>query len=173
MLSAIIQKLTGEKLLDYLRPRLFEPLGIEDAAWEESPQGINTGGYGLSIKTEDIAKFGQMYLQKGRWNGSRILSESWIETATSRQISNGSDETSDWAQGYGYQFWRCRHNAYRGDGAFGQYCIVMPEQDAVLAITSGLGDMQSVLNLVWDHLLPAMGESSLPDDAEGAQVARG
>ncbi len=170
MLSAIIQRLTGVKLLDYLRPRLLEPLGIEDAVWEVSPQGINTGGYGLSIKTEDIAKFGQLYLQKGLWNGSRVLSESWIEAATSRQVSNGSSEVSDWEQGYGYQFWRCRHNIYRGDGAFGQYCIVMPDQDAVLAITSGVADMQSVLNLVWDHLLPAMDESSLPDDPVGARA---
>ncbi len=170
MLSAIIQKVTGETLLDYLRPRLLEPLGIEGAVWEVSPQGINTGGYGLSIKTNDIAKFGQLYLQKGLWNGSRILSESWIESATSRQISNGGSAISDWEQGYGYQFWRCRHNAYRGDGAFGQYCIVMPEQDAVLAITSGVPDMQAVLNLVWDHLLPAMGESALPPDPAGAGV---
>ncbi len=157
MLSAIIQKVTGEKLLDYLTPRLLEPLGIEGAEWEESPQGINTGGFGLSVKTEDIAKFGQLYLQKGLWHGNRILSESWIATATSSQISNGDDANSDWAQGYCYQFWRCRHNAYRGDGAFGQFCVVMPEQDAVLAITSGLDDMQAVLNLVWEHLLPAMG----------------
>ena len=72
------------------------------------------------------------------------------------QTSNGSNPKSDWDQGYGYQFWRCRHGAYRGDGAFGQYCVVMPEQDAVIAITSGVKDMQAVLNLVWDKLLPAM-----------------
>ena len=139
MLSAIIQKITGMKLIDYLTPRLFEPLGIEGAWWEELPKGINTGGFGLNVKTEDIACFGQTYLQKGKWNGKQILSEAWVELASSKHISNGSDPERDWEQGYGFQFWRCRHNAYRGDGAFGQYCIVMPDQDAVLAITSGVG----------------------------------
>ncbi|MBI5959315.1 MAG: serine hydrolase [Chloroflexi bacterium] len=166
MLSAIIQKLTGMTLLDYLQPRLFEPLGIKHPTWEMSPQGINTGGYGLSITTEDIARFGQLYLQKGCWIGRQLVPEAWIEQATSRQVANGSDENSDWNQGYGYQFWRSRHGAYRGDGAFGQYCIVMPDQNAVLAITGGLGDMQVVLNLVWQHLLPAMGKRNpQPDQA--------
>ncbi len=170
MLSAIVQKLTGLTLLDYLRPRLFEPLGIANPTWEVSPQGINTGGYGLSITTEDIACFGQLYLQKGKWNGRRLVSEGWIEQASARQVDNGNDAASDWAQGYGFQFWRCRHNAYRGDGAFGQYCVVMPDQDAVLAITGGLSDMQAVLSLVWVHLLPAMGKTApLPEQAKAHQ----
>jgi hypothetical protein len=92
-----------------------------------------------------------------------------VAEATSRQIYNDRPD-SDWHQGYGYQFWRCRHNAYRGDGAFGQYCLVMPEQDAVLAITSGVTDMQAVLNLVWEILLPAMGGAPLA--AEGAMQER-
>ena len=155
MQSAIVQKVTGMTVLDYLRPRLFEPLGIENPTWESSPQGISTGGYGLSIRTEDIAKFGQLYLQKGVWQGKQLVPATWIEEATSRQIANGSNPASDWDQGYGYQFWRCRNGAYRGDGAFGQYCLVMPEQDTVIAITSGLRDMQQVLNVIWDKLLPA------------------
>ena len=170
MLSAIVQKTTGMKLLDYLQPRLFEPLRIENATWQESPQGINTGGFGLNIKTEDIARFGQLYLQKGRWQGRQLVPEAWGTEATAFHISNGSDPNSDWAQGYGYQFWRCKHGAYRGDGAFGQYCIVMPEQDAVLAITAGVADMQQPLNLVWELLLPAMNSEPLPDDSE-SQVA--
>ncbi len=166
MLSAIIQKLTGMTLLAYLQPRLLEPLGIEGATWESSPQGINTGGWGMNIKTEDIARFGQLYLQKGVWQGKRILPEDWIALAT-REHSDNRKETpeSDWEQGYGFQFWLCRHNAYRGDGAFGQYCVVMPEQDAVIAITSSVKDMQAVLNLIWDRLLPAMSAAPLPADA--------
>jgi CubicO group peptidase (beta-lactamase class C family) len=165
MLSAIVQKVTGETVLDYLRARLFEPLGIEHPTWETSPQGITAGGYGLSIRTEDIARFGQLYLQKGQWQGKQLVPEAWVEAATARQTSNGSNPDSDWDQGYGYQFWRCRHGAYRGDGAFGQYCIVLPEQDAVIAITSGVRDMQSVLNLVWEKLLPAMQSTSpMPDN---------
>jgi CubicO group peptidase (beta-lactamase class C family) len=166
MLSAIVQKATGKTLLDYLKPRLFEPLGIEKPTWETSPQGISTGGYGLSIRTEDIAKFGQLYLQKGKWKGKQLVPESWIEAATARQTSNGSNPKSDWDQGYGYQFWRCRNGGYRGDGAFGQYCIVLPEQDAVIAITSGVKDMQAVLNLVWDKLAPALKASALAADDE-------
>lgn len=162
ILSAIIQKLTGERLIDYLRPRLFQPLGITGATWESCPMGINTGGFGLSIKTEDIARFGQLYLDKGVWEGQRLIREDWIERATSKQVENGTNPESDWNQGYGYQFWRCKHNAYRGDGAFGQYCIVMPDQDAVLAITSGVSDMQAVMNKAWDCLLPAMGKEALP-----------
>ena len=171
MCSAIVQKAVGQTLLDYLRPRLFEPLGIEQPTWETSPQGVSTGGYGLSIRTEDIARFGQLYLQQGKWQGKQLVPAAWIEAATTRQTSNGSDPQSDWAQGYGYQFWRCRHGAYRGDGAFGQYCVVLPEQDAVLAITSGVKDMQAVLNLVWDKLLPAMKSSPLaPDDAATSKL---
>jgi CubicO group peptidase (beta-lactamase class C family) len=164
MLSAIVQKVTGETLLEYLTSRLFKPLGIEGAAWETCPRGINTGGFGLSVKTEDLAKFGQLYLQKGVWDGKPILTEEWIKEATASHISNGTDENNDWAQGYGYQFWKCRHDAYRGDGAFGQFCVVIPEQDAVIAITSGLDDMQAVLNLVWKHLLTSMQLSALAEE---------
>lgn len=162
MASAMVQKATAETLLDYLQPRLFEPLGIENPTWELSPQGISTGGYGLSVRTEDIAAFGQLYLQKGQWQGKQLVPEAWIEEATARQTANGSNPSSDWDQGYGYQFWRCRHGAYRGDGAFGQYCIVLPKHDAVIAITSGVKDMQAVLNLVWDKLLPALNSDPLP-----------
>lgn len=168
MLSALVQKATGQTLLEYLQPRLFEPLGIEHPTWETSPQGISTGGYGLSVRTGDIARFGQLYLQRGQWQGKQLVPAAWIDAATARQTSNGSNPESDWDQGYGYQFWRCRHGAYRGDGAFGQYCIVLPEQDAVIAITSGIGNMQSVLDLVWDKLLPAMQPKALPND-EAAQ----
>jgi len=169
MLSAIVQKVTGKTVFDYLRPRLFEPPGIENPTWETSPQGISLGGFGLNLRTEDIARFGQLYLQKGRWNGKQLVPASWVETATARQTSNGSDPASDWDQGYGYQFWRCRHGAYRGDGAFGQFCVVMPEQDAVVAITGGTKNLQAILNLVWDKLLPAMQTAPLPADAESDQ----
>jgi CubicO group peptidase (beta-lactamase class C family) len=173
VLSAIVQKVTGMTLLDYLRPRLFEPLGIHNPTWEASPQGITLGGFGLSLTTEDIARFGQLYLQKGEWNGQRLLPAAWVEEATALQTSNGSNPASDWDQGYGYQFWRCRHGVYRGDGAFGVYCIVMPEQDAVVAIKSGVRDMQAVLNLVWDHLLAGMGKDALPpDEAAQERLAR-
>ena len=164
MCSAILQKLTGEPLLDYLKPRLFDPLGIDEAQWATSLDGVSLGGFGLKVKTSAIAKLGQLYLQKGTWQGKQLLPAEWVEAATARQASNGSHPNSDWEQGYGYQFWRCRHGAYRGDGAFGQFCIVMPEQDAVIAITSGTRNMGGVMDLVWKHLLPAMKPDALPVD---------
>jgi len=169
MLSAIVQKRTGQTVLDYLRPRLFAPLGIEHAEWDTNPDGVTIGGYGLRARTEDIAKLGLLYLKHGRWSGRQLLPDGWADSATARQTSNGSDPRSDWDQGYGYQFWRSRHG-YRGDGAFGQYMLVLPEQDAVVAITGGVRDMQAVMNLVWERLLPAMGPQALADDpaARGA-----
>jgi CubicO group peptidase (beta-lactamase class C family) len=164
MLSAIIQKVTGQTVRDYLKPRLFEPLGISDPVWEESPEGISLGGYGLFVRTEDIAKFGQLYLQQGQWQGKQLLPAEWIAEATSKQVSNGSDPSKDWEQGYGYQFWRCRHGAYRGDGKDGQFCIVLPELDAVIAITANTGNMQAELSLVWDKLLPAFKNEPLNED---------
>lgn len=169
MLSAIIQKVSGSTLLDFLTPRLFEPLGIENPSWESDPKGINVGGWGLSVTTKDISNLGQLYLQKGEWEGQQLLSQSWVKEATGLQTSNGSNPESDWEQGYGYQFWQCRPNAYRGDGAFGQFCIVIPEKDAVVAITSGSDDMQGIMNVVWDHLLPTMEETSLPRDDAGVE----
>lgn len=166
MCSAIVQKVTGQTVLDYLRPRLFEPLDIQGAEWSTSPQGISTGGWGLFLKTEDIAKFGQLYLQRGQWNGKQLIPESWVGQATSKQVPNGSDPASDWNQGYGFQFWRCRHDVFRGDGAFGQFCIVLPGQDAVVAITADTKDMAGELNLVWEKLLPAFQAAPLPPNPD-------
>jgi CubicO group peptidase (beta-lactamase class C family) len=174
LLSAIVQKVTGQTLLAYLTPRLFEPLGVEDADWELNPQGVNDGAWGLRVRTEDIAKLGQLYLQQGQWNGKRLLQEAWVKEASQFQIPNASNPdpsknaASDWAQGYGYQFWRCRNEAFRGDGAFGQYCIVAPKQDAVIAMTSETSDMQAILNAVWTHLLPAMKNDKLAPDSKAA-----
>ncbi len=164
MCSAIVTKLTGKTVLDYLKPKLFDPLGIKDPDWGSSPQGITLGGFGLKLRTEDIARFGQLYLQKGMWKGKQLIPEKWIELATSKQVSNGSSAKSDWNQGYGFQFWRCRHNAFRGDGANGQFCIVIPEQDVVVVMTADTRDMQGELNVVWESLLPAFQSKALPEN---------
>jgi len=172
MLSAIVQSKTGKTVLEYLTPRLFDPLGIEGPTWETCPRGINTGGWGLSIKTEDIARFGQLYLQHGEWQGKQLVPRAWVGQATTKQVSNGDPAAeSDWSQGYGYQFWRCRHNAFRGDGAFGQFCVVMPELDAVLAITSGVGDMQAILNAAWEHLLPGIQPETKAGSSGGPELS--
>ena len=172
MLSAIVTKVTGQSVLDYLQPRLFQPLGITNPEWGTSPQRVTLGGYGLMVRTEDIAKFGQLYLQKGQWNGQQLIPASWVAQASAKQVPNDAGkkdpEKSDWAQGYGYQFWRCQHWAYRGDGKDGQFCIVMPGQDAVVAITALTGDMQKEIDLVWDILLPAFKAAALPEQPEEA-----
>ncbi|HCP12803.1 MAG TPA: 6-aminohexanoate hydrolase, partial [Planctomycetaceae bacterium] len=166
MQSAIVQKVTGQTVVQYLQPRLFDPLGIQAPRWDANPQGISLGGYGLYLRTEDVAKFGQLYLQKGQWKGQQLIPESWVQLATSRQTSNGSRPDSDWDQGYGFQFWRCRHGAFRGDGKDGQFCVVLPEQDAVVVLTANTSDMQKELNVVWDRLLPAFAGQALPVDGE-------
>ena len=163
MLSAIVQKVTGQTVLEYLKPRLFVPLGIVDPRWDSSPQGISIGGYGLFVRTEDIAKFGQLYLQQGQWNGKQLIPAEWVQQASAKQVPNGTNPDSDWNQGYGYQFWRCRHNAFRGDGKDGQFCIIMPDQDAVIAITANTGNLQKELNIVWDKLLPAFSDKPLQE----------
>ncbi len=170
ILSAIIQKVSGQTVADYLKPRLFDPLGIKDYDWENNPQGINTGGWGLRVKTEDMAKFAQLFLQKGKWNGKQIISEDWINEATSAHIlqNPNADEKlkneNDWIQGYGYQMWRGRFNSFRGDGAYGQYMLVLPEQDAVVILTAESNNLQEELNVVWEHLLPAFQPKALPEN---------
>ena len=170
MLSAIVQQVTGEKVVDYLTPRLFEPLHIDKPKWEESPQGINCGGWGLYLKTEDLAKMGQLLLQKGEWNGKQLIPAEWVAEMSKKQVesinpgtrieeaeANGmTKETSDWMQGYGYQMWRCRPGCFRADGARGQYIIVVPDKNAVIAITSNVEDLQGELNLVWNRILPVL-----------------
>jgi hypothetical protein len=163
MLGAIVHKVTGQTLETYLKPRLFQPLGITGYDWEVSPQGLNTAGYGLRVKTEDIARFGQLYLQKGKWDGRQLLKENWIEEATKyqtpSQVNNG-----DWSVGYGYQFWRCTPGFFRGDGAFGQFCIVMPEQDAVLAVTSESWNMQKSMTTIWETILPGIKAGAIAEN---------
>ena len=170
VLSAIVQQVTGEKVVDYLNTRLFEPLHIDKPKWEESPQGINCGGWGLYLTTEDLAKMGQLLLQKGEWNGQQLIPAEWVAEMSKKQVESinpgtrmeeaegkgMTKETSDWMQGYGYQMWRCRPGCFRADGARGQYIIVIPERHAVIAITSDVEDLQGELNLVWERILPIL-----------------
>ena len=178
LLSAAVQKVTGQKVVDYLEPRLWQPLGIEKPFWQESPAGINTGGWGLYIHTEDMARMGLCILQGGRFCGRQVIPADWVREMGANQVpSVGAGlneqqlkeileahpnlpyfipENNDWVQGYGYQMWRCRHNAFRADGANGQYIIILPDQDAVIAATAHVQNMQQELNLIWDHLLPAL-----------------
>ena len=173
MLSAIVQQVSGETLYEYLQPRIFKPLGLKGIDWDLSPQGINLGMIGLRLHTEDMAKFGQLLLQKGKWNGKQLIPAEWVAEATSRKIdSRGGNEKipadiNDWFQGYCYQMWRGRHNSVRLDGMAGQFVILLPDQDAVVILTANAQNTQKEMDLVWDYLLPAIkSESQLPDDTD-------
>ncbi len=174
MLSVIVQKATGEKLLDYLKPRLFDPLEFKNVTWDETPGGYTFGAIGLRLLSEDMAKFGQMLLQKGKWNGKQIVPQAWVEQATSFKIASDDPsnktpaELNDWKQGYGYQFWMCRNNGYRADGLGGQFIIVLPEKDAVIVLTCSATNTQEVLDMVWDNLLPAIHDKPLAQNKNAA-----
>ncbi|MEV0176114.1 serine hydrolase domain-containing protein [Streptomyces sp. NPDC050803] len=174
-LAAIVQRVTGQSLIDYLRPRLFDPLGIGEASWQRDRSGRELGFTGLHAATDAVLRLGQLYLRGGVWEGERLLPEEWVAEATRVQISNadGVIGGTDWHQGYGLQFWMARHG-YRGDGAYGQFCLVLPEQDAVIATTAATVQMQKVLDLVWEHLLPAFrpGPLSGREQADAALAER-
>jgi CubicO group peptidase (beta-lactamase class C family) len=174
MLSAIISKLTGHSVHEYLKPRLYEPLNITGATWTENAEGINMGASHLRIRTEDIAKLGLLYLQKGIWNKRQTLNPDWVTLAKRKQMESGHYDNS-WGYGYGYQFWLNPPGGFRADGAYGQYSMVFPDKGTVVAITSESGDKAVTMQLVWDKLFPELSnKTSLPmrkDDWDQLQSA--
>ena len=172
MLAAIVEKKSGMKMMDYLQKNMFDQIGIAKAWTTCSPQGIPCGGWGMNMTTRELARFGQLYLNRGDWDGKRVLSSDWVSLATTRQTWSGWQnvgvkalgEGTDWEQGYGFQFWRCRHGAYRADGAGGQYTVVIPEKDMVVSAHAGLGDFPKELDLIWDNLLPVLKDAPLAEN---------
>ncbi|WP_149550267.1 serine hydrolase domain-containing protein [Streptomyces marokkonensis] len=164
-LGAIVQRVTGQSLTDYLRPRLFDPLGIGATGWQRDRTGREIGFSGLHATTDAVARLGQLYLDDGVWQGERLLPEGWVARASRPHIPTagamGEGDRQDWDRGYGHQFWISRHG-FRGDGAYGQFCLVLPEHDAVIAATTATEQMQEYLDLVWRHLLPAFHAAPLP-----------
>jgi len=167
LLSVIVSKVTGKKLADYLTEKLFKPLQITDWVWEESPQGYNCGGWGLYLRLEDLAKMGQFYLQKGKWNGKQLLDPEWIEASMSAQIyqqdrTNATPEqiekwdNSDWGCGYGYQMWRCiKPSSARLDGAHAQLCIICPDKNLVVATLSH-ANSGTIMAGVWKYIYDSL-----------------
>ena len=164
LLSCIVERKSGMRTMDYLKAKLFDPLGMTSPWSTVSPSGTACGGWGMNMTTRDIAKFGQFLLDGGVWDGKQLLSRDWIRLASAKHTASGGGP--DWRLGYGFQFWRCQHNAYRADGAAGQFTIVMEDQDAVVSLNAAEGNTQKELDLVWKHLVPAFGDRPLPDDAE-------
>jgi CubicO group peptidase (beta-lactamase class C family) len=163
LLSAIVQKVTGQRLLDWLTPRVLEPLGIEGATWEQCPRGIDLGAFGLALTTEDMAAFGQLLLQGGRWGDAQLIPAAWIEDAMTRR---SDPSVMGWGResqiGYGYQMWENSNGSWRADGAFGQFIVVWPEHDVVVATTSASQENLDVLGVLWKELDGAFGEAAAP-----------
>ncbi|MFD7438195.1 serine hydrolase domain-containing protein [Streptomyces sp. NPDC059861] len=152
VLSAIVQEVSGEAVDDYLRPRLFEPLGITDFHWDHDPEGVASGGNGLSMRPGDLLSFGILHLQDGIWDGRRVLPAGWVQKASAlhvRRAVSGEwtgqemlppapDAVAD--SGYGYQFWTTEDRIYSASGIFGQECMVFPDQGGVVVVTGAMGD---------------------------------
>jgi CubicO group peptidase (beta-lactamase class C family) len=171
-LARILQRLAGESLADYLRPRVLDPIGVGDFCWRHTKDGFDLGFSGVFTNLDAIARLGQLYLDDGVWNGARVLPDGWAAAAASAQVANPERDEPDWSQGYGFQLWMSRHG-YRGDGAFGQYMVVLPEHDVVIAMFSCVENMQLVLDAMWEHILPALDRPSSPaaDDELAVRMA--
>lgn len=169
ILSVIITRLTGKKLIDYLDEKLFKELGIKDFYWCESPQGYNTAGWGLYLTTESFAKMGQFLLQRGKWNGKQLLCEEWFDKAMQPHIMQYKNKVSSpeeleqlkasrhqWKQGYAYQMWCCTDGAYRMHGANGQLGIIFPDKNAVVVTTAYTNNDAKILNSIWAHIYPLL-----------------
>ncbi len=172
-LAAVLQRVTGQTVSRYLRSRVLDPIGAGPIAWWQHPEGHDLGFSGLHATTETVARLGQLYLDNGVWHGRRILSSAWIEEASREQVGTQTDDPAaetgvDSQLGYGYQFWKSRHG-YRADGAFGQFCLVLPEYDVVIAMTGQSTETQLILNSVWNDLLPAFKNDPIVPDSSSDQ----
>jgi len=172
MLAAILRQVTGEGLVDYLMPRLFEPLGIERPVWDKCPMGIECGGWGLYLRTEDMAKFCQLCLNDGVWRGRRILPEGWAAKAGESRVTGPADsklnDSPHRTSGYGRQFWRNGDGtSWRADGMFGQYGLIIPEKDMVIITTGGHARQMEVLDALYDAFMPCI--DAIPEGSEAGE----
>lgn len=168
MLSAIISRVTGMSVVDYLYPRIFEPLGIEKPFWEMDGAGNNAGGWGLYMKSEDLAKFFLPYIHNGKWiDGTQIVPEIWVKEATRKQVNSVRDGYIDNMEGYGYQFWRNPiANSSRADGLFGQRCFLFPDYDALVVLNCGEAEDYKVMKVFWKYFPQCFGYEALPENKQ-------
>ncbi|MFC6336650.1 serine hydrolase [Pseudomonas sp. CCM 7891] len=186
MLSAIVTQVSGQTMHALLEERVLGFLGLDPLEWDLAPGGFNSGGNGLSCTTEDSLKFGVLHLNQGQWQGRQLLSPKWIGEATRNQVEDvwmgefdgkqylprSKDAANEVPrEGYGYQWWMTKHEGYYASGVFGQYCIVLPEQDTVIAFTCGLRLGERRLHAaLWEHLFPALGRDATDPKACQAQL---
>lgn len=165
LLSAIVQRVTGMRVADYLRMKVFDKMNIRQARWEFSPEGITTGGWGLYIQPESMAKFGQLLLQHGQWRGQQLIPARWVETMMTPHVDKKGDK-------YCYQMWTCDYpTAVRADGAYGQYIIVIPGKDMVVVITQCMmNDGKRERDFIWNTLLKDMQDQPLPPSDDYLQL---
>ncbi len=168
MLSAIISRVTGMSVVDYLYPRIFEPLGIEKPFWEMDGAGNNAGGWGLYMKSEDLAKFFLPYIHNGKWiDGTQIVPEIWVKEATRKQVNSVRDGYIDNMEGYGYQFWRNPiANSSRADGLFGQRCFLFPDYDALVVLNCGEAEDYKIMKVFWKYFPQCFGYEALPENKQ-------
>jgi len=163
MLSAIVTRTTGQKLADYLRPRMLDPMGIRDFRWDVSPEGVTPGGNGLSWSAADSLKLGMLYAQKGVWQGRQLLSPQWIAEASRKQVPDGP---------YGYQWWMGPDSEFYALGLFTQLSIVFPKHDAVLAVFAAIDGSARLLPLVWKHFPSAFEPAAVPPSTDAIVLGR-
>lgn len=163
MLSEIVSRYTGVTVYDYLSQKLFKPLGIENTYWNVYKDGKSQGAVGFHASCDDIAKLGQLYLDKGVFDGKRILSEEWVELATKSWSDNSGNGTPDWTAGYGFQFWNNSREGYRADGAAGQLSVVIPSQNAVFAAQVYSENMQKEIDLAFELVYNLYGDDDVTD----------
>lgn len=166
MLSAIISKVTGMSMLDYIYPRMFEPLGIEKPFWEADGKGNNSAGWGLYMRSEDLAKFFLPYIHGGKWiDGTQLVPAEWVKKATAMQTDTVRDGYPDYMCGYGFQFWRNPvPNSYRADGLFGQRCLMFPDYDALVVLNSGESEDYKIMEVFWKHFPKCFATEELPEN---------
>lgn len=175
MLSAIISKVTGMSMLDYINERMFEPLGIEKPFWEYDGKGNNAAGWGLYMKSEDLAKFFLPYIHGGKWiDGTQLVPAEWVKAATSKHTDTVKAGYIDYMRGYGFQFWQNQYEgSYRADGLMGQRCFMFPEFDALVVLNCGESEDYKIMRVFWEHFPKCFEADALDEnEAEHAEMLK-
>jgi len=175
MLSCIVQRLTGKTVLALLQERIFTPMGITDAQWEVSPDGVTVGGWGLRLTTEDLARVAVLWLNRGAWNGQQLISAQWIEQMEARHIDCAAPGAplNDRNVGYCYQMWRSTYpGSVRFDGAYGQYIAMVPERDVAVVLLGVSHAPYDELKVIWDNLMPGVHDTPLTSDPAAKKLQK-